>query len=68
VFPVRIRERLMDSAYPAWFMLCASSLLEVAGVSLGISRDCEPACRQRDTQVPLTLPLDGGISEEGHLC
>ena len=26
--PVRIRERLMDSAYPAWFMLCASSLLD----------------------------------------
>ena len=28
MFPVRIRERLMDSAYPARFMLCASSLLD----------------------------------------
>jgi hypothetical protein len=34
VYPVRIRERLMDSAYPAWFMLCASSLLDGRGMSL----------------------------------
>jgi hypothetical protein len=25
---VRLRERLMDLAYPAWFMWCASSLLD----------------------------------------
>ena len=28
MFPVRLRERLMDLAYPAWFMWCASSLLD----------------------------------------
>ena len=28
MFPVRFRKRLMDLAYPAWFMWCASSLLD----------------------------------------
>ena len=28
MFPVRLRKRLMDLAYPAWFMWCASSLLD----------------------------------------
>ena len=28
MYPVRLRKRLMDLAYPAWFMWCASSLLD----------------------------------------
>jgi hypothetical protein len=33
MFPVRLRKRLMDLACPAWFMWCASSLLD--GQTLG---------------------------------
>jgi len=37
MYPVRLRERLMDPAYPAWFMWCASSLLD--GISCAAGRD-----------------------------